>query len=614
MSQSGDLAGQSALSDERTPWWQRLIPFPDMGAAIVRFPAPILVAAAATLMVIGDELNLPFFSDIDDDWLESALLLFFSSLLPTLFLEARRAKAPFAALAGFLGLAVAACWWFLPGSWGPDVDAAAIAAAVAVAMLCGVAAFSLRQPSLDPFWIWHQRAILHGIFAVVGAGILVVGLIAIERSLDLLFGVDLNDLVVEIILPAVFLFLVPVSWLAALAPVETLPDQIGKEDSVILRGISILARFIAVPLLAVYAALLIAYGVKIALESSLPQNQIGWMVTAFGTTGAAAILALYPDRNGANAFVRLFWRWWFPVTLLPLALLAIALWQRISIYGLTEERVLLAAGFAWLTLLAIVFTAMRGARDIRLISGLAGVLLLAVSVGPLNFEALSVRVQTTRFLAAAERVDADQAGEADLRSMKGALDYLRGHRIPDAVATLATSKGFASEDDTGTAGDDRRVEIARFLQAHYELDQVEVASRRPSHMFLSLGGGGAVEVSPGLRLHGPLSLRRAHRDDAVGEIVEVTGLSFSLEESALVVQGHGQRLAIDLESLFRDNGQRNRSLDEMVRVVSLGGRAIQIIVLQGTMRRDPASEDDGAASDGQRLSELTFFVITPDPD
>ncbi|MEM8876936.1 MAG: DUF4153 domain-containing protein [Pseudomonadota bacterium] len=592
-------------SIDRPSWWQRLIPFPDMGAAIVRFPAPAAVAAAAALTVIGDELSLPVFSALDDDWLEAALLLFFSSLLPTLFLEGRGAKTPWPAFAGILGLGLAACWWLLPDRWGPDVDGAAIIAAVAIAMLCGIAAFPNRKANLDTFWIWHQRVILHGLFALVGAALLVIGLIAIERSLDLLFGIDLNDFVIEIVLPAVFLFLVPLSWLAALPVIGTLPAQVGEEDSVILRGISIIARFIAVPLLATYAALLIAYGAKIAIEGALPRNQIGWMVTAFGTTGAAAILALYPDRQGSNAFVRLFWRCWFPVTLLPLGLLAVALWQRVFGYGLTEERVLLAGGFIWLTILAVTYTVMRGARDIRLISGLAAVLLLILSVGPFNLEALSVNNQAGRFLAAASHVDSGQAGEGERRAMKGAIDYLRVYRLPDGVLALATEKGFVAEGED--VEDGRTREITRFLSDHYKLNEVEVATPRPRNQFLALRDGGVVDIASSLRLHGPVSLR----GQAANSTTEAAGLTFSLDGTGLAVESQSQRLVVDLEPLFRDARQRDRPLSEMVRLISLDGRVIQIVVQRGTLNRDPGSADDGTTQ-SNRLSELTFFIVAPD--
>ena len=601
-------SAEALVHGETPSWWRRLIPFPDMGAAIVRFPAPAAVAAAAALTVIGDEVSLPVFSGLDDDWLEAALLLFFSSLLPTLALEGREVKPPWPALAGVTGLGLAACWWLLPGRWGPDVDGAAIVAAVAVAMLGGIAAFPFRRPNLDRFWIWHQRVILHAVFALVGAGLLVIGLIAIERSLDLLFGIDLDDLVMEIVLPAVFLFLVPVSWLAAVPAIGTLPRNIGQEDSVILRGISIIARFIAVPLLAIYAGLLIAYGAKIAIEGSLPRNQIGWMVTAFGTTGAAAILALYPDRDGRNAFVRLFWRSWFPVTVLPLGLLAIALWQRVSGYGLTEERVLLAGGFVWLSTLAVTYTLTRGARDIRLISGLAGILLLILSVGPFNLESLSVDNQAGRFLAAAARVDAGQGGDAERRAMKGAIDYLRRYSLPDGVVALAMEKGFAP-DGGDDASDGRHRDIARFLSGHYGLDEVRLASPRPRHQFLALRGGGAVEIGSGLRLYGPVALRHGSGSG----MAEAAGLTFSLEGPGLVVEGRAQRLAVDLERLFRDSGQRDRPLDEMIRVVSLDGRVVQIVIQRGMLNRDPGPDGDDAQA-VSRLSELTFFVIAPEPE
>jgi hypothetical protein len=540
-------------------WWHRLLPFPDMVQAFARFPAPVLVAAAAALTVVGDELNLPVVSHVDEDWLEAALLLFFTSLLPSLFFEARAFPRLISGLSGLAGLALAMCWWLLPPGWGPGVNGAAVMAGIGMAMLCGIAAFRIRTSNLDPFWIWHQRVFLHGIFAVVGAGLLVLGLLAIDRSLDLLFGIDLNSLVTEIIIPVVFLFLVPVSWLAAIAPVSDLPDRVGAEDTIILKGISLITRFIAVPLLAVYAALLIAYAAKIALDGTLPQNQVGWMVTAFGTTGAAAILALYPDRHGGNGFVRLFWRYWFPVTLLPLGLLGIAIWERVSAYGLTEERVLLVGGFVWLIILALSYTVLRGARDIRLISGLAGLMLLVFSVGPFNLQALSIQSQAGRLIEAAEKLTADASDEVSGHVMKGALDYLRRHDVPDAVVKLATARGF-SPDEEGKAD---TAAIQNFLTQEFGLDRIAKQITAPRSISIGLEQG-RVDLGAGLDLHGPFMLQAS--SDRMK--ATVGGIELSLSGPTLIVKDGAAEIVLDYAALFEAEPFRNRPLDRMTRRVS----------------------------------------------
>ena len=51
----------------------------------------------------------------------------------------------------------------------------------------------------------------------------------------------------------------------------------------------------------------------------------------------------------------------------------------------------------------------------------------------------------------------------------------------------------------------------------------------------------------------------------------------------------------------------------MIRVVSLDGRVIQIVIQRGMLNRDPGPDGDDA-QEVSRLSELTFFVIAPEPD
>jgi hypothetical protein len=49
-----------------------------------------------------------------------------------------------------------------------------------------------------------------------------------------------------------------------------------------------------VPLLVIYALILLAYAAQIAITQKLPQGMIGWMVLGFVVTGAATWLIVHP--------------------------------------------------------------------------------------------------------------------------------------------------------------------------------------------------------------------------------------------------------------------------------------------------------------------------------
>jgi hypothetical protein len=132
--------------------------------------------------------------------------------------------------------------------------------------------------------------------------------------------------------------------------------------------------------------------------------------------------------------VRLFRTWWFWLTLAPLVLFFVAVWVRIDAYGLTAERILLLAGGVWAVVLALLFIIRRG--DIRLIPGLAGAILLLLSVGPWNFSYLAQSTQAMRLDALVMNAGADKSASPprgdwsaeEVAEARGIIDYLTGSR------------------------------------------------------------------------------------------------------------------------------------------------------------------------------------------
>ena len=160
-----------------------------------------------------------------------------------------------------------------------------------------------------------------------------------------------------------------------------------------MRAAAALVKFVAVPLLLVYTAILYAYAAKIALAWELPKGTLGAMVVGYLFAGAATLLLGYPSRETGGALVRLFWRYWVWLAALPVVLLFVAVSRRIADYGLTEQRYLMVLIGVWALILA-AFRLAQGARfDLRLLPGVAALLLLAASFGPGGAIGLSVLSQ-----------------------------------------------------------------------------------------------------------------------------------------------------------------------------------------------------------------------------
>lgn len=284
-----------------------------------------------------------------------------------------------------------------------------------------------REAAQNRFWWLNHRAITAAAVALLGYILIGLGMLAIERSLAMLFGLDISEFFYELVLPMMGLFFIPVYWLSTLPALDEYRETELTEPDFLSRAIGFLGQFVLAPLLSVYALILLAFAVQILVNWRLPEGTLGWMVLAFTTTGAATWLVLHPAFMRGRGMVRFFRRYWFWATILPIGLYALAAWVRIDAYGLTPDRVLLVAGCLWASILTLAFLR-PGWGDIRLIPALAGLMFLGLSIGPWNLENASNWSQANRLEAALIAAGApgdnlDWETDIAVRA-RGALKYL----------------------------------------------------------------------------------------------------------------------------------------------------------------------------------------------
>lgn len=410
---------------------------PDFLLTWQRFWFAIVLALANTLVVIGALNSVSWLQD--EHWMRAVLGLATGAVLAVAgvyFSESR----PTARLAGLLLtylLPVAAIGAFqvTDTAWIVPWALPAISLLwLSVSPFTRIERGAPRAEQQDRFWWINQQAIATAVIAAAAALIIGLGIAAIERSLSILFGLETGEIFYKTVLPFVGLFLAPVYWLATLPRLSGY--RAGELDRVDFLPLSIgfIGQFILVPLLVIYALILLAYAAQIAITQKLPQGMIGWMVLGFVITGAATWLIEHPAFMRARLLVRLFRAWWFWLTLAPLVLFFIAVWVRVDAYGLTAERILLLAGGVWAAALALVFIIGRG--DIRLIPALAAFILLLLSVGPWNYSYLAQSTQALRLDALVMNAGADKSASPprgdwnaeEIAEARGIIDYLTGSR------------------------------------------------------------------------------------------------------------------------------------------------------------------------------------------
>ncbi|MGD9502720.1 MAG: DUF4153 domain-containing protein, partial [Methyloceanibacter sp.] len=376
----------------RSSWWQRRVP--DIGLAAMRFPLAVTLAAAFTFYRLGHEN--PGEAELRVLGALGASLLWV--VAADLYVEANARSQAVRIALWLCGIAVIALlfkfsseiWLFPPLLIG------------ALLLLVGLAAHLGPRESNSAFWLFNHRLWLGALLALAGGVLLGAGLSAIHATLNLLFGLGLSSRWLERIWTLSLCLVAPVSFLA-FAP-RRFDDKITEreEQDFTMRAAAALVKFVLVPLLLVYTAILYAYALKIALAWELPKGTLAAMVVAYLFVGAVTLLFGYPSRDSGGKLLGFFWRHWVLLVALPVVLLFIAVSRRIADYGLTEERYLIVLAGVWALILAGVRIAKGPDFDLRLLPGVLALLLFAASFGPggaIGFSVMSQRAQLAAILA-----------------------------------------------------------------------------------------------------------------------------------------------------------------------------------------------------------------------
>jgi hypothetical protein len=361
----------------------------------VRFPLAVTLAAALTFYKLGHDIP----GDAELRVLGALAASFLWVVAADLYVEANGCSQAARIALWLCGIVVIAVlfkfsWeiWFLP----PLLIGALL-------LVVGLAAHLGRGESNSTFWLFNHRLWLGALLALAGGVLLGAGLSAIHATLNLLFGLGLSSRWLERIWTVCLGFVAPVSFLA-FAP-RRFNDKITEreEQDFTMRAAAALVKFVLVPLLLVYTAILYAYAVKIALAWELPKGTLAAMVVAYLFVGAVTLLFGFPSRDTGGPLLRFFWRHWVLLVALPVVLLFIAVWRRIADYGLTEERYMIVLVGVWALILAGIRIAKGPDFDLRLLPGVLALLLFAASFGPggaIGFSVMSQRAELASILAA----------------------------------------------------------------------------------------------------------------------------------------------------------------------------------------------------------------------
>ncbi|MGE0007360.1 MAG: DUF4153 domain-containing protein [Parvibaculaceae bacterium] len=518
---------------------------PDLSETLARYPVPALVSV---LLVIYANLDI---AGIAEDGSREGNYVYLGGAAAFLAAGAAHYFARSRSLPRLTEIVIAVLAAIAVGViayWDTGLRTSHLflfAGLVPLLMIAGFLRADARQGAL---WLFDLRLGLAVLLAIVVGLVFAGGVSAILESLKFLFEVDIPSRSHEHVWATAAALVAPVYGLS-LAPAR-LDEEVtlaNTRDTLLERGVSVLVNYVLVPIVVVYTVILHAYAVKILIDQALPRGQIGLMVTIFALGGTASWLIAWPWRESGTWLLRFFMRYWFWFTIVPVLLLAIAIWERVSTYGMTPQRYGIVVVALWLAIVTFYLAVRRNRADMRVLLGSFALLVLIGSVGPWGANSVSIASQFGRlvgFLDSEKLLTPDgrivdqvpklsDQGKREIDAILGALRHMGGLDRVKPFFEGRKDDPFAG----GATGWDALTKIRKILALDVWTpppDQVSFVGNAP--LTQAIAGPG--------RLIGPVYLRSAYVQS------QQTGLIIRTEDTDLAINVDDRKWTLPLRSLL----------------------------------------------------------------
>ncbi len=321
----------------------------------------------------------------------------------------------------------------------PDQSWTEIVIAHSAAILAlGLSVFFLsffREKNDVPSWNFALSSLGSFVTANIMGCIMSGGLCLLLFSLQKLFGLDIDARGYGYITILCNVLLTMMLFLGLLPKGEAKHDRKPLARSFLNTA----AHYLFLPLTGAYLLVLYVYAAKILANWELPDGWVSWLVTVLMMGCIAIEFSIYPTRMALSG------KWderiarWLPMLVLPmLVLMSVGIARRFNDYGVTVNRLYLAAFNGWCYLVCIGLFANR-ARRINWIPISFAVIFLLTSVFPVNFTSITRRTLRHNIEELTAQVDKDKLPfsnreyakwletlpEEKAKEANGKLEYMR---------------------------------------------------------------------------------------------------------------------------------------------------------------------------------------------
>ena len=359
---------------------------------IKRFPLVVLSLVVINLIMLVEIHSKDLLSDVQIGKILLAVIgavFWFTSM--TLLSESRMwTRSRY--LLMVLPVYILYSWYIsLQYPWSLSSWSLIIAAGLAITF----SAWLFRRSDNASVWFFNYQLMSALFFALLSGLILSGGFSLIFVSTDFLFDIKMDGKIYA------DTWLIGMALFAPIYFLSNIPEQFDYPDSECQfpSGVNFILSYVLVPLSLVYMFILYAYMIKIVIQWQLPQGQLGTMISAFGVIGIFTHLAIYPIQQKGYALLGWFYRYFYIVMLVPLGLLMLAIGERISQYGITQQRYIVAAIAIWFATLIIGYFVKRQQFRLQQVTISLAVIIVFSSFGPWGIQQLPVNDQFARLEA-----------------------------------------------------------------------------------------------------------------------------------------------------------------------------------------------------------------------
>lgn len=403
---------------------ERLIPIDELIATVRRFPLSVICAICIFILVF---IGIHDLIDMQDDGILRVCCIFgclyFWFGIARLMSESQDLTLKASILVTLIpAIGIAALLWFSQ-VWGMHL----LFLMPALLLTLMFAAYLKGGDDVSVWFfnrqMWFGVAVSY-IALILFAGGLSTALFAIEK----LFNIDIKDDFYGDIWAFSGFVLGPVyalSWVPK-------RFEFSNEDCIDPPGLKFIANWISAPMVFMYLLILYAYFGKVIIDQSLPNGILAYLISGFVGAGVLTYLVSWPLQESGSAQLRLLHKIFFPVLIIPVGFHFFAIWERISAYGMTEQRYFLLLTAMWFAILAIgnIFSKM----PIKAIPASLAILFIFASFGPWGAVSVSGQSQLLRLERLLENNDLIKDGKVqkaqgdipfeDRMSISSIVEYL----------------------------------------------------------------------------------------------------------------------------------------------------------------------------------------------